>query len=238
MHVGEPDEHWYFYTGRGRPVGNLNGDTYGLVSLKGKLRAAHRWVYEYFNGPIPPGMVVRHTCDVFRCCNPRHLILGTRAENMRDAVERGRIPRGKQSTFARHPEIVPRGESHARSKLTTADIFTIQLLFYSGLGSAPRLARTFEVNEAQINFIVQRRTWRHVTNWFRITPAKHRRVMSYYRRISCSKRKPKARKVTKEIEQFIIEKSRQGWSGLKIAKYLKLNASHVCKHVRRLKAVE
>ena len=40
--------------------------------------------------PIPPGMVVRHTCDNPRCCNPAHLILGTDKDNTDDMLTRNR----------------------------------------------------------------------------------------------------------------------------------------------------
>ena len=53
-------------------------------------KQAHRFVWEQHNGPIPEGMVIRHTCDVPDCVNPEHLLLGTQADNIRDKVERNR----------------------------------------------------------------------------------------------------------------------------------------------------
>ena len=35
-------------------------------------------------GPIPRGMILCHRCDESRCCNPDHLFLGTRGDNMAD----------------------------------------------------------------------------------------------------------------------------------------------------------
>jgi hypothetical protein len=51
---------------------------------------AHRIAYIAFCGPIPDGKVVRHRCDVRRCCNIAHLELGTQLENVRDMYARGR----------------------------------------------------------------------------------------------------------------------------------------------------
>ena len=65
------------------------GYMWGGVEV-GKKIAVHRFSHEHYNGPIPAGMVVAHTCDCRRCCNPEHLVLMTYAENMRDKVEKGR----------------------------------------------------------------------------------------------------------------------------------------------------
>lgn len=71
-------------------TGNLDANGYGRFS--GKL--VHRMVYEFVNGPIPSGLLVRHKCDNPPCGNPDHLLLGTHADNSRDASERKRLPTG------------------------------------------------------------------------------------------------------------------------------------------------
>ena len=62
------------------------------VSFKasGTRHMAHRaaWIAE--NGPIPGKLFVLHRCDNPKCCNPRHLFLGTQADNARDMWAKGR----------------------------------------------------------------------------------------------------------------------------------------------------
>lgn len=77
-----PNECWPF---RG---GDRRG--YGVVSINGKLRGAPRVAYELTYGPIPPGLVVRHSCDNPPCCNPAHLSTGTQQENIREMFNRKR----------------------------------------------------------------------------------------------------------------------------------------------------
>lgn len=62
----------------------------------------HRKVWAASFGPIPPGLHVCHTCDVRRCINVDHMVLGTRSDNMRDAIAKGRFKstgRGSGSTL-------------------------------------------------------------------------------------------------------------------------------------------
>lgn len=74
-----------------------NTDGYGVFRHDGKTFSRHRFAYQLEYGPIPSGMVVMHTCDNPGCFNPKHLKLGTQAENMSDMRSKGRAndPRGR-----------------------------------------------------------------------------------------------------------------------------------------------
>ena len=66
----------------------LNHNGYCHVSGGRRL---HRIAWEAHNAePIPPGMVVMHTCDNRACFNPEHLVLGTQRENIHDCIAKGR----------------------------------------------------------------------------------------------------------------------------------------------------
>lgn len=104
---------------------------------------AHRWAYEHFVGPIPPGAHVMHTCDVRGCVNPAHLRLGSHRDNMRDMTIKRRQAQG---------------ERNAAAKLTTHDVRCIR---DSGDG-AKTLATRYGVAPSTISMIRTRTTWRHV----------------------------------------------------------------------------
>lgn len=76
-------------------IPDANGCWIWQGSLMGKGYGPHRKSYEAFKGPIPEGLIVRHTCDIMPCINPKHLIVGTHADNMQDCIERGRFVAGK-----------------------------------------------------------------------------------------------------------------------------------------------
>ena len=77
-------------------TGYTAGSGYPEFRIGKQAFAAHRVSYEYFHGPIPEGLMVRHTCDNKRCINPSHLIVGTHQQNMDDMRERGRAKPGNR----------------------------------------------------------------------------------------------------------------------------------------------
>src|SRR5580765_3798730 len=78
-----PDSCWPFR-------GSLDSHGYGQMGWQGKLHLTHRLVWENLNGPIPNGLCVCHTCDNRKCCNPKHLFLGTKQDNYNDMTAKGR----------------------------------------------------------------------------------------------------------------------------------------------------
>jgi hypothetical protein len=72
-------------------VGAGNGpEGYGRFHDGEKLATASsvawRLTYEM---DVPEGLVVMHSCNVKRCCNPKHLSIGTESANVRDAYRDG-----------------------------------------------------------------------------------------------------------------------------------------------------
>ena len=62
--------------------GYLNEKGYGRISYKGSLYYAHRLSYVMANNHEFSSLdIVMHTCNNPKCCNPKHLQLGTIQEN-------------------------------------------------------------------------------------------------------------------------------------------------------------
>jgi len=74
-------------------TGYRDRDGYGSIRIGARCgqTLAHRVAWVLANRePIPEGKVIRHECDYPPCVNPAHLLIGTDADNWRDAIERGR----------------------------------------------------------------------------------------------------------------------------------------------------
>jgi hypothetical protein len=121
---------------------------YGQIKASGQRYRAHRVSYILHVGPIPDGLIIRHSCDTPPCCQPAHLLTGTYGDNNRDRAERDRT-------------IAPRGTSQHMSKLTEPDVHAIRLLSTQGVPQRA-IARQYGVSQTAVWAIVAGRTWRHV----------------------------------------------------------------------------
>lgn len=65
---------------------------YGNFDLPGRRKIkAHRMSWIIANGEIQENMKICHKCDNPKCVRPDHLFVGTQADNIMDAVRKGRI---------------------------------------------------------------------------------------------------------------------------------------------------
>lgn len=148
-------------------TGTLNEYGYGKFSYRGAdgrqhCVRAHRFAWEQAHGTaVPDGQWVLHDCDVKACVNPTHLHLGDRPQNIREAVERGRIARSHEHWTQRLPERVPRGTRHYAARVTEADVRAIRHRAAKG-ASHRQLAIDYGLTRRAVSDIVERRNWQHV----------------------------------------------------------------------------
>jgi hypothetical protein len=131
VNVRGPDECWLW-------TGAVLGYGHGQLHIRGKIWLAHRLAYALVHGTDSiVGRVVRHACDVPRCCNVAHLAVGTAQDNVRDRVERNR----------------------SASKLTPEQVREI-----AGCGGRQAdVAARFGVSQATVSVIRSGGNWSHVT---------------------------------------------------------------------------
>ena len=93
------EERFARYTRRDAPPTGVQGycwiwtrrkdrDGYGRIEDGGRTCQAHIVSYEHHIGPVPDGKDVGQICKRHACCNPDHLIVQTRTEQ----VNRGDAP--------------------------------------------------------------------------------------------------------------------------------------------------
>jgi HNH endonuclease len=138
----EPNSGCVLWTGR------LNQSGYGNISvalLGTRQTPAHRfsWIVEHGFVPVTD-ICVCHRCDTRPCVNPLHLFLGTRGDNARDMVQKGRQNNGR--------------EQHL-SKLSDDDVRAIR----ESNDTDEELSLRYGVARQTINTIMRRKTWEHVS---------------------------------------------------------------------------
>jgi DNA-binding CsgD family transcriptional regulator len=132
-----PVESCWDWTGYTDPNG------YGRFGLNGVHIPAHVAAHRIYIGAIPDGLHVLHSCDRRICVQPRHLRVGTNADNVADRQGRDRQARGDQM---------------GNAKLTEEDV---RWLRRADLSNA-EVAATLGVDRSTISVIRNRITWKHV----------------------------------------------------------------------------
>ncbi len=138
-----PDECWLWKASK-TPFG------YGRFNFaKGFSPHAHRTAFYLANGPIPKGLYVCHSCDTPACVNPKHLFLGTPADNMADKIAKGRHSSG----------VRPWGAKVNTSKLSASDAIAI----YRSRKDRDNLAKIYGVSTTAIRLIQIGKNWSRAT---------------------------------------------------------------------------
>lgn len=173
-------------------IGGISPSGYGRFSIGLRGHFAHRKSYEINIGRIPNNLCILHKCDNRHCVRPDHLFLGTRLDNARDMVNKGRsirgdshysrknpwllsrgdrhwsklyperLARGDNNGSKTHPERVPKGESSSASKLKTEQIIKIKNMYLSGQFTQSALEKIFNIDQTQISRIVRNLSWKHL----------------------------------------------------------------------------
>lgn len=125
-------------------IGAVTGAGYGLISVGYKTyQSTHVLAYELTNGPVPLGMVVRHSCGNKICCNPKHLMVGTHKDNVQDEIVAGRHIKGSRQ---------------GHSKLTEGDIPVIRKLLSDGF-RPKEIGELYGVTGEAIGLIKSGKNW-------------------------------------------------------------------------------
>ncbi len=136
--VDKSGDCWTWSRSRSKEPRGRSG--YGYIGVGGRLVLTHRFSWELHNGPIPAGMDICHRCDNPPCVRPDHLFVGTRADNMRDCRNKGRLNRP--------------------ARLSASDVVDIRSL-YGMYRSARSIAAAFGVTVYSVYDITRGRRRQH-----------------------------------------------------------------------------
>lgn len=114
----------------------------------GKIKLISRLLWERKYGYyLPREVVLRHTCDNPWCINLDHLITGTQANNIQDAVSRNRMAKGERA---------------GNAFLKSDEIHAIRKLYNEGNLSQREIAKLFSTTQSNVSVIVRKKNWAHL----------------------------------------------------------------------------
>ena len=127
-------------------IGATNKDGYGQLILENRKHAsAHRVSWEMANGTdIPEGMFICHACDNPPCVNPKHLFVGSHADNMEDMALKGRCNVGI---------------SNRNARLSEREVIAIRKAYADGGITQKELGAKFGLGAPHVCRIINRKRW-------------------------------------------------------------------------------
>jgi len=146
-------------------VASKNANGYGVFWVSKKNVYAHRYCWTTFNGEIPKGKVICHSCDTPSCVNPDHLFISTQKGNLEDMVLKNRSAKGEKHRSAKYPHLILKGEQIGNSKLKASEVEEIRKSYQPGKPnvksefSLSGLAKKYGVCHEQISRIINNKRW-------------------------------------------------------------------------------
>lgn len=137
--------------------GNRGG--YAACWFGGRYIGKHVKALIQRTGEQPNGRHACHGCDNPRCINGTHLFWGTRSDNMKDAVRKGRHAnnlRNFTQTANRR-----RGAEQVLARWTDAEVIAMREAYAEGETQASIAAR-YSCRQSDVSRIVRRESWKHI----------------------------------------------------------------------------
>ena len=128
-------------------LGTLNQWGYGRYRINGFFGMAHRIAYEKTTSKNIKGLIAMHICDNPKCCNPKHIALGTHADNQADKVAKNRQAKG---------------ESNGQSILTEQQVFEARQKYATTKLSYKKLAEEYGVHTDTMQKAIRGINWKHL----------------------------------------------------------------------------
>lgn len=138
--VEKTDECWLW-------TGEKNIYGYGIYRIDGGYIGSHRYVLKQYEKTEVTNKVVMHTCDVRACCNPKHLVVGTHADNHQDKINKNRQAKG---------------EINGASILTEQQVIEIRNKYKFRVCTYKMLADEYNVCKDTIQKVVRKIYWKHI----------------------------------------------------------------------------
>ena len=120
---------------------------YGRYRFDGIQTMAHRVAYRLTTGENIDGKVAMHKCDNPACCNPKHLVMGTHADNQKDKFIKNRQAKG---------------EVNGCSLLTEEQVKEAREKYIPKVVTYKMLAKEYGVCKDTMQKAIRKIYWRHI----------------------------------------------------------------------------